>query len=38
MMRRVMLAAVLVFAAAGGLAFAQTNDPPKLDPLLELLV
>jgi hypothetical protein len=38
MMRRLVMAAVLVFSLAGGLAFAQSSDPPKLDPLLELLV
>ena len=38
MTRRLVVLAVLVFSLAGGLAFAQSNDPQKLDPLLELLV
>ena len=38
MTRRLVMLGVLVLGLAGGLGFAQTNDGPKLDPLLELLV
>ena len=38
MARRLMMLMALVFGLAGGLAFAQSNDSQKLDPLLELLV
>lgn len=38
MMRRLIVTAALALSLAGGVGFAQTIDPPKLDPLLELLV
>lgn len=38
MLRRLVMLGVLVLGLAGGIGFAQTNDPPTLDPLLELLV
>jgi len=38
MTRRLVMLGVLVLGLAGGFGFAQTNDGPKLDPLLELLV
>jgi hypothetical protein len=38
MMRQLVMLGVLVLGLAGGFGFAQTDDGPTLDPLLELLV
>ncbi len=38
MTRRLVMLGVFVLGLAGGLGFAQTDDPRALDPLLELLV